>query len=142
MGGASRDFRSHWIMNSSELILAKEHPRLSNSRMSKRCLFNLTAELADPGAAFIISLISSPPSPVELTLSSLLITSRSFNLFRPLVCYLRWMYRQVLVLAVFAAVLCGFPASCARNLNYRPIIGKNKSESLRRIQAISLFFNG
>lgn len=45
--------------------------------------------------------------------------------FCPLVCYLRWMYRQVLVLAVFAACLCGFPASCARNLNYRPIIGKN-----------------
>jgi len=50
----------------------------------------------------------------------------SFRLFRPLVCYLRWMYRQVLVvLAVFAAIQCGVPASCARNLNYRPIIGKN-----------------
>uniref|UniRef100_A0A672MA77 folate gamma-glutamyl hydrolase n=1 Tax=Sinocyclocheilus grahami TaxID=75366 RepID=A0A672MA77_SINGR len=42
------------------------------------------------------------------------------------------MYRQVFALAVFAAFQCGFPASCARNLNYRPIIGKNKSESLKR----------
>ncbi|XP_073792737.1 zgc:171566 isoform X1 [Danio rerio] len=40
------------------------------------------------------------------------------------------MYRQVLVLAVFAACLCGFPASCARNLNYRPIIGILAQENL------------
>ncbi|KAK7136633.1 hypothetical protein R3I93_016850 [Phoxinus phoxinus] len=42
------------------------------------------------------------------------------------------MYRQVLVLAVFAAIQCGFPASCARNLplNYRPIIGILAQEKL------------
>uniref|UniRef100_A0A8C1CDD5 folate gamma-glutamyl hydrolase n=1 Tax=Cyprinus carpio carpio TaxID=630221 RepID=A0A8C1CDD5_CYPCA len=41
------------------------------------------------------------------------------------------MYRQVLVLAVFTAFLCGFPASCARNLNYRPIIGILAQENIK-----------
>ncbi|XP_056095281.1 gamma-glutamyl hydrolase-like [Rhinichthys klamathensis goyatoka] len=37
------------------------------------------------------------------------------------------MYRQVIVLAVFAAFLCGFPASCDNN---RPIIGILSQEKL------------
>uniref|UniRef100_A0A8C1RK67 folate gamma-glutamyl hydrolase n=1 Tax=Cyprinus carpio TaxID=7962 RepID=A0A8C1RK67_CYPCA len=41
------------------------------------------------------------------------------------------MYRQVLVLAVFTAFLCGFPASCARNVNYRPIIGILAQENIK-----------
>ncbi|XP_059424812.1 gamma-glutamyl hydrolase-like [Carassius carassius] len=40
------------------------------------------------------------------------------------------MYCQVLVLAVFAAFQCGFPASCTRSLNDRPIIGILAQENL------------